>query len=119
VTSGLMDGAAVVEILGVSMAAVLGVHSPAGKHRRVIGRCGCLLADRTGIQCGGAFAYQSVKRWGPGLSKFFDGTGVETIDGYGDHMVDRIIGLIGGLIIRGVRQNRRLRSRWRDRRRRW
>jgi hypothetical protein len=47
-----------------------------------------------------------VKRRGSGLSKFFDGPRVETIDRDGDHVVDRIV---GRLIIGSVRQDRRFR----------
>ena len=106
VPSGLVDGAAVVEIFGVAVAPMLGVHSSAGKHRRVIGRGARLLADGTGVQCEGALAHEPVKRRGSGLAKFFDGPRVETIDRDGDHVVDRIV---GRLIIGSVRQDRRFR----------
>jgi len=80
VPSGFMDGAAIVEILCVPMAAVPGVNSTASEHRRVIGCCARLLAYGTGVQSAGAFAHKPVKRWGAGLPKFFDGPRVETID---------------------------------------
>src|SRR4051812_15680360 len=113
VPGSLMDGTAVVGVLGVPMPAMLGIDSTAGKHRRVIRRRACLLPDGTSVQRRCAFTHQAVERWGPRLAEVFDGTRVEAIDRDGDHMVDRII---SRLIIGGVRQDRCLGCRWGNRR---
>ena len=60
----LMDGSAVVDVVGIPVPAMLAVHPPAGEHRGVVGQGPRLLANGAGVQGIGAFTHQTVKRGG-------------------------------------------------------
>jgi hypothetical protein len=77
-----------------------------GHHRRVIGQRARLLPIGTSVQGVGTLAHQPVKCRRTGLSELLDGSGVETVDGDGDHMINWIIGILGRMIICGVRKDR-------------
>ena len=116
VPGGAMDGRARVKVPAVPMATVLTVHSSSGKHRGVIGKGACPLANSTSVQGVGTFAHEPVERWSARLSKSSNRVRVEAIDGDGDHMINRIVGIISRLVI--GREDRRPACRRGDRRRR-
>src|SRR4051794_24049096 len=110
-----MDGATVVEVSGISMATTPRADRTSGEHRRVIRQRARLLAIRACVEGIGPLTHQPVKCRGTGLSELGDSSGVEAIDGDGDHMIDRVVGIIRSLILRGTRKYRRLCRRRRDR----